>query len=373
MKNPFIIAGEIPQEYFCDRQEESKLLIRKLTSGENVCLFAPRRIGKSKLIHYCYSQNPLQSDYYCFYIDIYHTSTLREFVYSFGQQVFSTLKGKSDTMLTKFVQTLKSINAQFSYDAQTNMPAFNLSLGDFQRPDYTLEEIFYALEQADKPCVVCFDEFQQIAYYTEKNIEALLRGHIQNLKNTHFIFSGSSRHLLQEMFHSQARPFYNSVSTMKLLPIPLEKYYEFANYWFSKTNKNIPFSIVEHIYMTMERNTFYLQKTMHELFEETSKGETCTLEQVNQIINKIIDENRDIYKHLLSMIPIRQKELLFAIAKDGKAEKIMSSSFIHRHKLISSSAVQTAMKKLLALDIITEQDNVFSISDVLFALYLKEL
>ena len=70
------------------------------------------------------------------------------------------------------------------------------------------------LKKADKPCIVAFDEFQQISKYPEKNIEALLRSHIQHLSNVHFIFSGSERHLVTEMFLSSARPFYNSTSIL---------------------------------------------------------------------------------------------------------------------------------------------------------------
>ena len=37
----------------------------------------------------------------------------------------------------------------------------------------SLAEIFACLEQADKKCIVAIDEFQQISYYPEKNMEAI--------------------------------------------------------------------------------------------------------------------------------------------------------------------------------------------------------
>ena len=52
------------------------------------------------------------------------------------------------------------------------MPSLNLGLGDIQAPATTLDEIFRYLEQADKPCLVAIDEFQQISGYVEKNVEA---------------------------------------------------------------------------------------------------------------------------------------------------------------------------------------------------------
>lgn len=371
--NPFIITGDIPSEYFCDRKEESKKLIQMLTNGENVCLMSPRRMGKSKLIQFCYNQEPLCFDYYCFYIDIFHTTSLREFTYTFGRQVFSTLKSKSQKMTLWFVQALKSLNADFGFDPSTGMPSFSLSLGDVHNPEFTLEEIFKALEHADKPCIVCFDEFQQIANYPEKNIEALLRGHIQHLSNANFIFSGSSRHLLTQMFYSYARPFYNSTSTLSLNAIELEEYTKFATYWFSQFSKQIDPQLVGQIYQIMECNTYYIQKTLHELFENTPTGENCNIEQLPRIIDGMIEEQSSSYKQLLSLIPDRQKEVLFAIADAGKAEKIMGTQFIHRYSLPSASAVQSSVKKLLEADFVTYFEGVYTIPDVLFRMYLKRI
>lgn len=77
-------------------------------------------------------------------------------------------------------------------------------------------------------CIVAIDEFQQIGYYPEKNMEAVLRTYIQRCSNANFIFSGSERHLITEMFSEKARPFYNSADIMNLDVIPIDKYIEFA-------------------------------------------------------------------------------------------------------------------------------------------------
>lgn len=70
-------------------------------------------------------------------------------------------------------------------------------------------------------------------------------------------------------------------------------------------------------------------------------------------------------------IPEKQKELLYAIARDGEAIRITSSEFIKRHSLTSASSVQSAMKKLLEKDIITEINKVFSVTDKLFAMWIN--
>ncbi|MDR0973445.1 MAG: ATPase [Prevotellaceae bacterium] len=373
MNNPFVITGHIPDKYFCDRREETARVVRELSNNGNLCLISPRRMGKSKLVHHCYNHPEFAGRYYTFYVDILHTSGLREFTYIFGQQIFETLHTTNRKMLVAFVQGLKSINAKFGFDALTNMPTFSLELGDISRPEFTLTEIFRCLEQADKPCIVTFDEFQQITKYPEKNIEALLRAHIQNLSNVHFVFAGSERHLVTEMFLSSARPFYNSTSIMELHPIAPAEYIPFVCHCFKEYERSIHEVEVQKIYTLFEGNTYYMQKTFHEAFINTPIGEVCTSDIVRQTIDEILEEAGDGYRQLLSRIPERQKELLYAIAIEEKAQKLMSAGFIRQHSLASSSAVQAAVRKLMELDLLIVEDSVYYIPDILFRMYLQRL
>ena len=373
MNNPFVITGNIPERYFCDRRDEAAKIIRTVVNNGNLCLMSPRRMGKSKLITFCYGRKELANTHYTFYIDILHTTSIREFAYVFGQKVFDTLHSTSKKMFITLVQGLKSINARFGFDPINNMPTFNLELGDINRPEYTLGEIFNCLEHADKPCVVAFDEFQQIAKYPEKNIEALLRSHIQQLSNVHFIFSGSERHLVTEMFLSSARPFYNSTSMMELRPIKPQIYTDFVQRLFNEYNLSVMYDDIQKVYSLFEGNTYYMQRTFHEAFINTPEGGNCTLAVLRQTIDAMLEEECDTYRLLLSRIPERQKELLYAIASEGKANKIMSTAFISKYSLASSSAVQAAARKLMEYDLLTVEDGTYFIPDVLFRMYLLRL
>lgn len=370
MENPFIITGGIPAKYFCDRRKESDMIVKTLSNGGNLCMISPRRMGKSKLVKFCYDQKELSENYYTFYIDILHTSSLREFTFVFGQEVFGVLHTKSQKMLSALIHGLKSINGRFGFDPATGSPTFSLSLGDIETPEFTLKEIFDCLENADKPCIVTFDEFQQIAYYPEKNIEALLRSHIQHLSNVHFILSGSERHLVSEMFMSSSRPFYNSTSIIDLLPIDIKEYASFVSHWFVQNDRTIDEKLVEYVYHLFEGNTYCIQKTFHEAFANTPVKGTCTTEIIKQTVEGILEEAGSGYSKILSRIPERQKELLYAISAEGRAEKILSVAFIHKHSLTSSSAVQAAARKLQKEDLITQESLTYYIPDPMFRLYL---
>lgn len=371
-KNPFIVTGKIEPEYFCDRVEESARLVKSITNGNNMVIISPRRMGKTGLIQFCYEKPEIRDEYYTFFIDILHTSSLREFTYLLGREIYETLLSRSRKMANLFIQTIKSISGKFGFDPISNLPTFNVELGDIDRPEYTLDEIFRYLSSADKPCIVAIDEFQQVAKYPEKNIEALLRTHIQKIRNSHFIFAGNERHMMQKMFLSVSRPFYHSADTLELKAIVPEIYIPFIVGHFESRKRRIEAENVRKAYRLFKGHTYYIQKTFNEAFADTPENSECTLETIRMAIDNTISANDTLFREILSNVPEKQKELLYAIAKDGEAERITSAEFIKRHSLSSASSVQSAVKKLLEKDIITEINKVFSVTDKLFAMWINK-
>ena len=371
--NPFIVTGKIEPQYFCDRVQESARLVKSITNGNNMVIISPRRMGKTGLIQYCYEKPEIKNNYYTFFIDILHTSSLREFTYILGKEIFETLTPRSKKMARLFVQTLKSISGRFGFDPLTNLPTFNVELGDIDRPEYTLEEVFKYLALADKPCIVAIDEFQQISKYPEKNIEAFLRTHIQKITNSNFIFAGSERSMMQAMFLSSTRPFYHSADILELNAIAPEIYVPFIVDHFQTRGRKLETETVERVYNLFKGHTYYIQKTFNEAFADTPQGDECTLEDIRITIDNMIAGSVTIFREILSNIPEKQKELFYAIAKEGEAERITSGEFIKRHNLASSSSVQSAAKKLLEKDLITEINKTFSVTDKLFAMWINSI
>ncbi len=373
VKNPFIVTGKIEKEYFCDRVVESKAIEKAISNGNNLVLISPRRMGKTGLVRYCYDFEFDKDEYYTFFIDILHTTSLQEFTYLLGRKIYETVLPKSKKMMTAFIHTLKSISGQFGFDPISNTPTFDLSLGDIVRPELTLEEIFYYLEHADRPCIVTIDEFQQITKYPEKNVEALLRTHIQNMGNCQFIFAGSEYHIMQEMFLSAAHPFYNSSDILELKPIEEQVYSDFVASWMQRYYRSIEPELVSKVYQLFRGNTYGMQRTFNEVFALMNDGETCTQEVVLQAINNIVDSKEPLFQEMLSNIPEKQKPLLYAIASDGEVEKITSAAFIRKHKLASASAIQYAARQLMLNGMITKLHGKFSLNEQFFDIWINRM
>lgn len=369
--NPFIVAGKIDRRYFCDRKDESLWLTRKILNGNNVVVISPRRMGKTGLILYCLEGNEIRSDYISIFIDILQTSSLKEFTYTLGRSVFESIAPRGSRYLQAFVAALKSLRSYFGFDPMTGSPTFNIELGDISKPEITLEEIFNYLEGASQRCVVAIDEFQQIGKYPEKNVESLLRSHIQRCSNGNFIFAGSERHMMQRIFLDSTRPFYQSADILELHSIPKDVYVDFVKSNFIEFDRNISLDAVENVYDLFEGHTFYMQKTFNEVFAHTLSGETSGNEEVENAISGMIGMQDTLYREILSNIPLKQKELLYAVALNGSAEKITSVDFIRDNSLQSASSVQSAARILTEKGLLTVENRVYRVTDRLFAMWIQ--
>jgi AAA+ ATPase superfamily predicted ATPase len=372
MENPFIVTGKIKPEYFCDRVDEAKRLTGCILSGgENMVVISPRRLGKTGLIYHCFDKPEVQEQVTTLFIDILHTTSLQEFTYLMGRAVFKTLGSRSQQMMKNIIDTLRSLRGSFGYDPIQGTPTFDIKLGEITNPSYTLEEIFACLEKAEQRCIVAIDEFQQIVNYPDKNVEALLRTHIQQSANANYIFAGSERHIMGEMFLDHARPFYQSASIMSLSPISFDKYSEFIQHHFKVNHLTVIPEAINKVYQQFQGNTYYIQKTFREAFSSSVEtGKTCDVAMVDNIIDDMMRESGHKYSETLSRLTLPQKELLYAIADEGHAQRITSGQFIKRHYLQSASSVQSAIRKLMEYGLVTASDGSYYIEDRLFNYWL---
>lgn len=371
--NPFVVGRYVSEQYFCDRKEETAFLLKQIQNGRNVALIAPRRIGKSDLIHHFFHLPDIKEHYHVFFVDIYATTSLSEFVYTLGKEIYDQLKPRSTVWKEKFFQVITSLRMGFKLDSMTGSPTFDLGLGDIQSPTTTLDEIFAYIDESDKPCIIAIDEFQQIGEYAEQQVEALLRTKIQRCQRAQFIFSGSKRHMMSNMFNSSSKPFYQSAISMGLAPIPVDTYTDFAIQLFEEHGKHLDPAVAQTVWQQYSGYTWFVQMMMNELFALTAPEATCQPDMIAEAKRNVILSQENSYKDLLSNLPPRQKVILQAIAKEGLAQNITSAKFIKKYNINSASSVQAAVKNLLKNDIVTQQDNDYRVYDFFFSEWLATM
>lgn len=370
LNNPFVTNGYAGAEYFCDREEETKQITELLTNENNIALISPRRIGKTELIHHCFEQPEIKDKYYTFVIDIYSTNSVSDLVNMFGKAIIDELRPLGRKVWEKFINIVSSIRSEISFDIN-GQPSWGLGIGEIKNPEVTLDEIFAYLNNADKPCLVAIDEFQQIINYGDKRMEALLRTYVQRCVNAHFIFSGSHRHLMGEIFTSPARPFYQSVVLMNLKPLSLDKYREFAIDKFEERGKTLDRQVADEVYSRFDGITSYMQRIMNVLFLKTQKGSTCTTAMIDDAIDYNLDIASDTYESMLRQMPEKQRAVFIAISAEGTAKNVRSGAFAKKYHLPSPSSVNSAIKGLLDKDFITQSGDAYVVYDKFFDLWIQ--
>ncbi len=367
IENPFLDQGYAGPKYFCDREKETADIITALENGRNLTLMSPRRMGKTGLIknafHKLREQEP---DTIALYMDIFPTQTMSEFVSLFASTVLGQLDSAPQKAMSRIAKFIKSIRPVITLDEFSGAPKMTVDITAANERT-SLGEIFEYIDSADRPCYIAIDEFQQIAEYPEKGLEALLRTHIQHIHNVHFIFSGSRQHLMQEMFFSAKRPFYQSTQPLVIGAIDKGKYYDFTAGFFKDA---LPEEVFSFIYDTFAGHTWYIQATLNRMYSYREKPDML---QAHRAIEQLIAENVYNYESLLAAYPSGSIRLLKALAKEGVVREINSGEFIARHRLKAASSVNASLRRLLEKELIYRSQEGYIVYDRLMAIWLKRL
>ena len=366
--NPFLIAGYHSPEFFCDRKAESSTILEALYNGRNITPIAPRRMGKTGLIHHVFYQLKEQkSDVVTLYMDIYSTQSLGDFVRLFANTVLGQLDSVPQKALNRIGQFIRSCRPVFTFDEITGTPKVTVDVSPTEE-ESTLKEIFDYLGSSEKRCYIAIDEFQQIAEYPEKGVEALLRSYIQFLPNVNFIFAGSKQHVMQEMFTSSKRPFYQSTQLLTIGTVNRDEYADFAMAHFAKNNLQLPREVFDAIYDKFDGHTWYIQNLLNRLYGYNRDVEMAS---ITYAMEQIVAEQSYSYADLLKAYPAGHVRLLKAIAQEGCVKEVLAGNFISKHKLRAASSVSSALKKLVANELVYQTTDGYIIYDRFMGEWLR--
>ena len=370
LNNPFVVYGYKGPEYFCDRVAESNKVSSTLRNERNVTLVSPRRMGKTGLIHHVFNKLELEdNDCKCFYIDIFATKNVEQFVQTLGAAVLGKLDNFSQSALRKIQDFFSAWRPTITFDPLSGVPSVTLDIKPSEGNE-SLKQIFEYMKMSGKRCYVAIDEFQQIQKYPDVGLEALLRSYIQFLPNVYFIFSGSHQHMMEEMFLSANRPFFQSSMVMSLNSIDFDEYCRFANKMLERQGRSISSDVFKKIYDFAGGITWYIQAVLHGIYEHPDHIIDQTL--VDVVVKELIAEQSDTFQSYSAWLTDNQLCLLKAIARDKSVKSPFAQSFIQSHHLPATSSIKTALRSLEDKMLVSRTPKEgYQISDKLFAIWLQ--
>jgi len=365
--NPFSVLPYLGSEYFCDRENETEKIKKGLKNGRNITLISPRRMGKTGLIRHVFAQiDPKEA--HCLYVDLDRTTCLTDLVQVFGKVVLKQIENPSGRAWKEVVSWFKSLRPIFTADPATGTPQISMDVKPTEA-ETSLEEIFGWLEHSKLPCYVAFDEFQTIAEYPEAKTEALLRSHIQHLTNVNFIFAGSQKHLMTEIFMSANRPFFQSTQMFPLYEIPETAYFDFANHHFKRNKQTLSQETFHELYETLYGHTWYIQYVLNRIYQySTRQIDHATLQTV---IDDILIEYKETFRTYCKLLTSNQLSLIKAIACEGKVKEISGQEFLQKYQLGAASTMRSAIRVLIDKELVLEDEDGYSVYDRFFGLWLR--
>ena len=370
MKNPFAYSNYVTGESFCNRKKELSELLRYIKESQNVLLYSHRRYGKSSLIRQVFREIKGRNlNVGTMHVELYGTISEKDFITK-SFQGLNQLESNFKKLLKSVSNALKSIKLNLSIDSATGGISVSPS---FEAVDEktVLEELMNILSKYSQKrrLVIAFDEFQEVAGYTEEGFEKRLRSFIQQHSNICYIFSGSQQHLITEMFNSNKRAFYKLAESFPLEKIETKYYIPWVKNLFSQKNVHLPAEQIEEIVARFENHPMYIQNFLFHLWEEPGK-KGFSPEIINKVENTIIEKRSLEHTVLWETLSINQKKTLKMILLNN-GYNLFNADSLKSVNLKTGSLVTKALSSLKKKEIIVKNGN-YQIQDIVFKKWLQK-
>jgi hypothetical protein len=372
--NPFLLKGYKTKELFCDREKELKRLCENVENGVDTTLISPRRMGKTGLILHLFEHYKKDTSVECLYVDINFATSQADFNKLLSEAILKKFPEKT-TIGKLFMKLLKGFRPIIRFDAISGDPQVELSYTTEAEKTHTLQGILSFLNSQKPLIILAIDEFQQINDFPEKNTEAMLRSTIQHLHNIRFIFCGSKKTMMTDLFANAKRPFYASTQFMYLDKIDSKKYTSFIEKLFRKSRKQIDKEIVNFVLDWTRTHTFYTQSLCNMIFSMSEDDSLIDMKIAKEACLELMKRNEPTFFQYKELLTLAQWKYLIAIAKEHSVEQLSAKSFLMKHNIgtptDSQRLKQALLDKDLVLETITKERTFYQVADVFFSRWLE--
>jgi AAA+ ATPase superfamily predicted ATPase len=335
---------------FCNRKAELTYLGENIVDSKPTLIISPRRYGKTSLALNAIHQAKLPSAHIDFLSAINESDIEKRILKGAGEIISKIETGirKAFTLATELFSgrdikvNFGKIGISIEVATQTEKPAYNILT--------VLERIDYLSQKYKKRIILFFDEFQRLCEISsDYSVESVVREVAQKSKNIIFIFSGSNRHLLHQMFDDRKRPFYKLCDRIILDRISEDEYQKFIQNAARLTWKE-PLSdeTFNKIIRITERHPYYINLICSKLWK---KG-LPTPEDVESVWKNYVMEERSQVANEIELLSKNQRKLLSVLARYGGTNTPRGQEFAQEAEMSGATIAQ-------ALDFLEKRDFVF--------------
>ncbi len=338
--NPFLTKSYKESDYFIDRRKESKKILDAINNERNLTLFSHRRLGKTMLLRHVFATLD-SSDYQPLFIDLFATRNLSHF----AQKLTGVLYEYKILQMHRLNKIMGSLGASISFDPFTGAPQINFNITEKSAIIKSIPELFRYISNNKKKVIIALDEFQEVANYEEVHAEATIRTIMQEFPSITFLFSGSRKSLMKDIFSNSNRPFFQSTQMMELKEIDFNIYFEEVLNILKKHKKTADPEVIKLILKETYCHTGFTQMVLSRIYSESK--EKIDFEIHDRVWADILEDHKSIAREHEFLLPALQWKTLIAIAHEEFVEAPQSMYFIEKYKLSSPSSMSRAVAALL--------------------------
>jgi AAA+ ATPase superfamily predicted ATPase len=234
-----------------------------------------------------------------------------------------------------------------------------------------IQDVLSGLKNLGEKVALVIDEFQKITELDDQGwLEATLRTHMQQLRNTVFLFTGSRKSLISDMLNNSSRPLYRSCQTIDF-PSFGEELVDWIIKRFAEVDIVIERDAVYFLKKTVQDTPNYVQMVCFHLVAAGYKK--IGRQEVEKILKSVVGQNAYAYQTLLNSLSPLQQRVLRLAAKEGK--QIFAKEFLNKYEIPSGAGLSSSIKALKNKGILDEEGTgrgTVIFDDPLFAIWLKE-
>lgn len=349
MENPFVYGRVVTGKEFFGRAKLIKRIEGYIRSGQNVVIFGERRMGKTSLIAEAIRRLALP----CLKVDFNEVQTQREMV-TRAIRGIEKLERESP-FFSRWVARGKRVRGRITqnYEEPSMRPTVSLE-PYFKEPIASITDLLDYVHdfQAEKSLVVFFDEFQGLTRLENaQDILATMRSEIQEQGKTPYIFAGSIRRKMHEIFMEPKQPFYKSALPIEIGPIGFEEIGPIILRLFELGGRRVSLEFLNSLYNMLYGNTGDLQHLCSCLWEISETGQTLDMTALRDALDMVWETEMPAYAATRKALTSQQNRVLQTLAlTDG--EEPFGSKFRKVAGDISPGTVQKALVKLEEMDLV---------------------
>jgi hypothetical protein len=369
-QNPFHYGGRVSGEDFWDRQAEVRELLEDVRSRQHVIVFSQRRFGKTSLV-WRVLEEAEKEGLVPVYVDLYPVTTLKEFIEAYAQSIARALSA-SEKAVKLMRELFTRLYLSMGVDASGN-PQWNVGF-DRTRELESFEEVISSLENhlqnKKKYGVVVFDEFQQILETDGDKTQRRLRTAIQTHKHIAYLFVGSKKHLIHDMFSNPNLPFYRSGKLFPLGKISSAEIVKTVKDSFERAEVQIEDQALEKILETAECHPYYTQYLCHILYD-VMENRRIGPEDIPKAVEFLLKRESTAYMNTWDLLTQRQRQALTILSETGPDESPLRTAALSRFGISQPSVLIRALRSLIEKDLVDKENGSYEIIDIFFKQWIR--